>query len=231
MPESGRVLRVSRALVAGLALAGLPLGAGAALLVRPVTGWVIGLFGAAPGPLRLLARVPVPWLVAGGAAAGLVATALLAARVLAETTAVEITGRGVTVERDGSRVFVARERIAAVYTDPRDLVLRGADGRELLRREADIGARRLAAAFAAAGYPWRGTRDPDEDRFRPWVDGTPDLPAEVHDLLRRRERALRDGEAGTAVALRDQIQDLGVVVRERRAHHDQQWRPAAAKTR
>ncbi|GAB3569533.1 hypothetical protein GCM10027445_21530 [Amycolatopsis endophytica] len=229
MTTPPRVLRVSRLLLVAVLLGGPVLGAVAGAGVAPVTGWLTGVFGGAPGPLRLLERVPLPWLIGGGAVVGLVAAALFALTIVAETTAVEITEQGVTVERDGSRTFVARDRIGAVYTDPRDLVLCGHDGRELLRREADVGARRLAEEFEAAGYPWRGTRDPDEDSFRPWADGAPDLPDEVHALLRRRERALRDGKPGAAAELRDRAQELGVVVRDRRSGHRQQWR--AVKTR
>ncbi|AIJ22530.1 CysS/YqeB C-terminal domain-containing protein [Amycolatopsis methanolica] len=41
---------------------------------------------------------------------------------------------------------------------------------------------------------------------------------------------LRDGEPGAAAELRDRAQGLGAVVRERRSH-EQQWRPAAEKSR
>lgn len=221
---STRTVRVSRVLLGSIALAGLPVGAGAGYLVGPVTRWLMDVVGGAPGPLRLLAQVPQSWLVALGAVAGLVAAALLVAVVLTETTSVEIDVDGVTVERNRARCYVGRERIASVFTDPRDLVLRDADGRELLRREADVGARRLAAAFEAAGYPWTGTRDPDEACFRNWVDGAPHLSGDVHTLLRRRARALRDKDTGSAFDLREQVQDAGVVVRDR-GMHGQQWRP------
>lgn len=225
-----RTVRISRALLGAVLLAGLPVGAGAGYLVGPVTRWSVDALGGVPGPLRLLELIPEPWLVGGGALVGLVAAALLAATILSGTTSVEIGAEGVTVERDGARCYVGRDRIATVFTDPRDLVFRDADGRELLRRPSDVGARRLGAAFEAAGYPWSGTRDPDENRFQSWVDGTPDLAGEVHALLRRRARALRGDDADTASDLREQAQDAGVVIRDRGADHGQQWRPLARAT-
>lgn len=223
-------LRISRILLGLIVLAGPVLGVGAGYLVGPVTRWSIDVLGGAPGPLRLLELAPGPWLVGGGAVAGLVAAALLVAKILGETTVVRIAADGVTVERGDSRCFVGRERIAAAFTDPDDLVLRDADGRELLRRENEIGARRLAEAFRAAGYPWTSSSDPAEDRFHPWVDGAPGLPGDVHELLRQRGRALRDGDADTASDLRERLQDRGIVVRDRGARHGQQWRPLAEQT-
>lgn len=225
-----RTLRISRTLLGLIVLVGPVLGAGAGYLVGPVTRWSIDVLGGAPGPLRLLELAPVPWLVGGGAVVGLVAAALLVAKIIEETTVVRIAADGVTVERGDSRCFVGRERIAAVFTDPDDLVLRDTDGRELLRRECEIGARRLAEAFRAAGYPWAGSSDPAEDRFHPWVDGAPGLPGEVHELLRQRGRALRAIDPDTASDLRERLQDRGVVVRDRGARHGQQWRPLTGQT-
>ena len=223
MTTPTRTVRISHALLGAILLAGLPVGAAAGYLVGPLTRWLVDVVGGAPGPLRLLEQIPEPWLIGLGTVAGLVAAALLATVIRAETIAVEIGADGVTVERDRARCYVGRERIASVFTDPHDLVLRDAAGRELLRREADVGAARLAAAFEAAGYPWSGTRDPDEDRFRDWVDGTPDLPGDVHTQLRRRARARRDDDTDAASDLREQLQDAGIVVRDR-SSHGQQWR-------
>jgi len=184
---------------------------------------LLDLVGGAPGPLRLLDRLPLPWLLAGGAVVGLVAGAVLAAKIVGETGVVEIAEQGVTVVRGGSRAFAARERIAGLHTDGSDLVLRGHRGPEFLRRECDVGARRLVAACRDAGYAWLGSREPGEHRFRAWGDGAADLPAAVHDLPRERERALRDGRAGAAAELRDHVQQLRFVVRDR-GSPEQQWR-------
>ena len=84
-----------------------------------------------------------------------------------------------------------------------------------LSRTASDGAiaGRLAAALERFGYPWAGTSDPHE--FTLWVDRSPNLEARVHELLRRRRRALDDGRTGTAEEARDALIELGVVVRDR----------------
>ncbi|WP_449688580.1 YqeB family protein [Actinoalloteichus fjordicus] len=217
-------MRISSVLLGVILAIGPPVGAALGFLVAPVTHWLLDVIDGAPGPLRLLALIPTPWLVGGGAVAGLLVVMLLVRQILRETTVVDVGADAVTVHRDETSTYVERVRIAAVFVDPHDLVLVGSDERELLRRDADIGSRRLAAAFQAAGYPWAGDRDPQEHRFRPWIDGTPDLPADIHEILRQRGRELRDKNGDKAADLRERLQDLGVIVRDRTARNGQQWR-------
>src|SRR5699024_12354147 len=121
-------------------------------------------------------------------------------------------------------VTYQREEVAAIFLDKDELVLVDEASRELSRTGADGAvAGRFAAAFERFGYPWWGTGDPHE--FTPWVDRSRDLDPRVHELLRRRRRALTDGRTGAAEEARDALLDLGLVVRDRDAR--QQYRRTA----
>lgn len=51
--------------------------------------------------------------------------------------------------------------------------------------------------------------------FTPWLDGRPELSAEAHALLRRRRQALAGKISGLTDQLKDELADIGVVVRDR----------------
>src|SRR5699024_12397831 len=94
------------------------------------------------------------------------------------------------------------------------------------RRSSSLFAGRLHAAFEAFDYPWRGTADPHENEYAAWVAGTGPLDARAHDLLRARQRALRDAQPGAADHALDELRALGISVRDRR--DGQQYRVAPA---
>ncbi|MGW1680380.1 CysS/YqeB C-terminal domain-containing protein [Saccharopolyspora sp. NPDC002376] len=79
----------------------------------------------------------------------------------------------------------------------------------------DLPKDQVRAAFECFGYPWAGTTDPHENDFRKWRDGHPALDEEANALLRARSRALTDKQHGAAADLTDQLQALGIVLRDR----------------
>lgn len=197
-------------------LLGASLGVGAAFAVGPVADWTNRLFDSAPGPLRLVAALPLAWAVPVLTLVGASAGAWLAGVWRAENPVVEVGADSVVVHADGGGRHVGRAQFAEVFTDGHDLVLRGADGEEHVRTRVDSGlAGRLRSAFERHGYPWCGTVDPHESAYTSWVDHTPDLDESAHALLRKRRRAIEDDRTGAADAAREELWARGVSVRDR----------------
>lgn len=209
--ERTTVVRLPRRAIPLLALSGPLLGA--------VTGGV---------PLLLAGR-GAPWGVLTGLAvgAGLAVAALLA---VLSCTAVALTDSSVRVvghlPRRRARV-IARRDVAAVFLDGRRLVVLDRASRQLVSETTRAGARDLARAFRAHGYPWTG-QDPHERLYRRWVPGTAELPAAVNAALSVREIALRRRLGRAATELREEVQKLGFVVRDRAAR--QHWRPLVSRS-
>lgn len=209
-------VQIPRAWRWALVLIGVALGVGAAFAVRPVVAGLVGLVGGAPGPLRLVAAMPLAWGVPVLAVVGAIVGAWAGHAWQKETVVVTVEADAVVVAHAGERVHSRRNQIAAVFTDGHDLVLLDAAGRPLVRAKADdMLTGRLRAAFERYGYPWRGTSDPYESDYTVWVDRSPDLDEPIHALLRTRHRALADKRPGEAAQALDALQAQGLVVRDR----------------
>ncbi|MFE5324971.1 hypothetical protein ACFRCG_00935 [Embleya sp. NPDC056575] len=193
------------------------LGFGAGFGVGPLARALLDLTGSAPAPLRLAARLPTVWAVPALTLLGAAIGAWMAAVAYRESPVVTVTADHIAIHVDGAGLQVRRDRIDAVFTDGRDLVALDAAETELIRvRAGDLSAGHLRDAFARFDYPWRGTTDPREADFTPWVDGTPDLEETAHALLRARKRALTDKHPGAAEQALDDLRAGGLAVRDRK---------------
>lgn len=142
----------------------------------------------------------------------------------------ERDGLAVTVQPDGviaahrdTERYIQRSRIGSVFTDPGELIVLTPAGREIFRGSAtDLSKTKLAEAFRRHGYPWWGTRDPNEEQYRNWMDGDPDLDEGTHALLRTRQEALRSDDRGETERVHTQLQEEGIAVRDR--NRKQQYR-------
>lgn len=214
MSDTAVTVTLDRRLAAAFVVVGAALGLGAALAVGPVVEWMLDTVDGAPAPLRLVDQLPLGWAVALLTLAGGVAGLLLFAVWEDEVSQVTVSTERIVVTRGKASTTFARQEIAQIFLDRDDLVLLDARSRELLRTSSDSAvAARLGAALERFGYPWAGTGDPHE--FTTWVDRSPDLDTRAHELLRRRRRALDDGRSGAAEEAREELLELGLVVRDR----------------
>lgn len=225
--DGGVSVTVPNSWMAGFAVAGAAVGLGAAFVVGPFVSWLVGLIDDAPGPLRVAAALPleaaIPLLCLVGMCIGIAA----AWKWRKDVGITKISPEGVTVRRDGEHQYIDRGQISGAFIDGHDLVLTNRHTVELLRSKNDQTlAGRLQAAFERFDYPWHGISDPNEDEYATWVDGKGPLDARAHDLLRARQRALRDARPGAADNARDELRARGISVRDRR--EGQQYRVTPA---
>lgn len=216
MSEQSVTVTVDSKLMPVFAAVGALLGVATALLVGPVVAWLLERVDSAPGPLRLIDQLPLAWslplLILLGAVGGWIVFGLWneeVGRVVVDPQKIRIDTKTVSTE-------FTRQEVTEIFLDKDQLVLTGPDSRELSRTGSDSGlAGKLAAAFTAFDYPWRGAGDPRESEYAEWVDRSDALEEHVHVLLRARYRALADGKVGEAETLRERLAAQGVVVRDR----------------
>ena len=195
---------------------GAGLGLAAAAAVGPVVAWMLATVDGAPAPLRLVDQLPTTWAIPLLMLAGGVVGWFIFAVWGEEVGTVTVTHDDVLISGSKTSASFSREEIAEAFLDKDELVLLDASSRELSRTSSDGAvAQRLAAAFERFGYLWAGTTDPRDGQFTPWVDRSRDLEAHLHELLRRRRRAMADGRTGEAEEARDELLAAGIVVRDR----------------
>ncbi|MGK5630271.1 YqeB family protein [Streptomyces sp. URMC 123] len=204
--------------------AGMPaLGAVLGLLLPPGARWLVELpILPMRGLFEFSAGAEEPWQIVAFAAGGLLLG--LGCALAAATGAMKLTvtdARLVAERREGTEA-VERADVAAVFLDGAELVVLGRDSRHLLRGAHQGSAGAVAAAFRAHGYPWREA-DPYAGRYRRWVPGAPDVPAEADAVLAARRVALKRRTDKDVRALNDSLERLGYVVRDEGG--EQYWRP------
>jgi hypothetical protein len=214
-------------LYGGLPLAGATLG----FFLPRIASWADGRkWIPFQGALELIAKGDSWWVVAICVAVGLLAGVVLAAMALEDTLKVTITNSGIEFLKNQKTVRVARDQVAVVFLDGREIVVQDPSSRELARERHDqlkSDAKQIPAAFQAHGYRWSAGGDPYGDRFRRWVEDEPDLPPAVNAVLRARAKAFGQGDKGKADLreLRAEVGKLGYVVRDE--NKNQYWRPVA----
>jgi hypothetical protein len=193
------------------------LGAGAGWLLLKTAAWL----GSGDGEgfwnmlYQLVGRIPEPQATIGALVVGILA-GLVTAFVVAKKSRLTVTVSDdvVTFSRRGSSPAIERASIGAVFLDRDDLVLLGRATEELHREDSTLlDHDELAEAFTRRGFPWAADGDPFRERYRPWVEGMPDLPAAANALLKVRERALREDKNHDLRELRSELANVGIVVR------------------
>ena len=198
------------------ALAGLGLG----FVAPAVSTWAVDTLPAVPGPLELLAGLTTAWTIPLLTVVGIGAGLFRASTAIHESLALTVDSEGVLLTQDERDLYVPRAKIGSVFREGRDLVLLDSAERELARRKADdLNDRAVADAFTAHGYPW-SEKNTHEESFTRWIEGHPGLDEQTHALLRERREALSGKDTHLATALHEQLQELGVVVRDRGRHQE-----------
>jgi hypothetical protein len=208
-----------------VALVGIPAFTVLVGLLLPVLArWLLDLSPGLPmrPAFRFVGAVDRPWELAINLAIWLVVGVGIGSGVVSESAKVTVTGAEVRVDRpDGART-VARADVAAAFLDGGHLVLLDRESRHLVRDTVKVPGSTVAGVFREYGYPWRDA-DPHADRYRRWVPGTPDLPAEANAVLAAREIALKKKARREIRDLRDVVEKFGYAVRDEGTR--QYWRP------
>ena len=153
-PAMGVRLGFDRSSAAFVAVAGLVLGAVAAVLLPILAHWAQGRGLPFPGPLRFLASFDSAWLVWGrpviGGVVGLVAGVL----VVHLSPVLYVNPYTILIEKGDNRRRITREQVGGVYRERGTVVIAAKEGRILFEGDVEGGRVAIRAAFVDHGYPW-----------------------------------------------------------------------------
>lgn len=188
-----------------------------------LAGWLVKLAASAvqelgwiplPGRFRFVAELAShePYATVGSVVLGVGVGVVVAMFTIGEDLRVTIDAEHLCLRRDEDERQLDRTDISALFVEDKTLVILGLRGEELAREPCDHG-KQLAEALIGHGYPWRAD-DPFADGYRRWVPDLPGLPEGADALLRARARAIEEDDTDDACQLRQELADLGVVVRD-----------------
>ncbi|WP_229520878.1 DUF308 domain-containing protein [Paenibacillus sp. GM2] len=198
------------------------LGAVAGWFIPVLAKWIVALpWFPFQGVFKLVSSMHGAWGSTVMTALGLVGGGILSIIAVKESLQIRLSDREVRLKiHDEERVF-ARQEVAAIFLDQKQLVLLDMNGRELFRDEADGKSKAIAEAFIRAGYDWR-EQDPFAEEYARWVADAPGLSPGANALFLAREKAIDREDKEDAEDLRKELSKLGVTVRDEKKR--QYWR-------
>lgn len=184
-------------------------------LVKLLAGWIKDLgWVPLPGRFRIAVELATaePYATVGSVVVGVAVGGIVALIAIGEDLRVSIDNDGIHLRRGDDEQHIDRAEVSAVFLEDGALVILGSRSEELARETCDHG-KKLADALTDHGFPWVPS-DPHAEDYRRWVPDLPGLPDGADALLRAREQALKEDDVDDARQLRDELADLGVVVRD-----------------
>lgn len=174
------------------------------------------------GPFELVASWSGWWVQYVLMGVGILLGGAFVAFAFFEALRVVVAETGIRVTQDGETADVSRSEIATVFVDGKELVILDSTSRQVIRAPIEENPSAVEQVFTSHGYSFVDG-DPYEKLYQRWVPGTPALPAETNAVMRAREKALEKKSRTDALELRDELDRLGIVVRDRKS--SQYWRP------
>lgn len=197
----------------GVLALGLVLGWFAPALARGLVDLIEATPLPAPGLVRMIGTLTLPWSLGILGGLGLLGGAFLAFMTVGEAPRLTVADDHLEHGQEEREVWVERSDVGAAFRDTRYLVLLRPDGGLRARLDVDtLPSSGIRAALEQHRWPWRDT-DPYEERFERWLDGRPGFTPAENEALRRRLEERKD-----ATALRKADEDLaalGLVARVR----------------
>lgn len=153
------------------------------------------------------------WLQWVLAIIGLVIGGFLSIYIYTEILKMEINRDFVVIDIFDKKTEILKSDIESVFKEGKKLVIIDKEGFELLREDTDYSAERLKNTFKKFHYPWV-SQDPHAEAFFEWSVNHRDVGQRANDILYDRLQAKRDDEDKKVKELRQDLMEMGVVVKD-----------------
>ncbi|WP_062047723.1 AtpZ/AtpI family protein [Bacillus sp. JCM 19034] len=190
------------------------LGALLGWFIPTIAEWAIKIpFIPFEGVLEWIATLESQWVSVIGVILGVIAGVFFVFYAFSETLRITITDEEVNLNFKEKVNNIHKTETSAIYMEGKDLVFLSTEGNELFRGQPELKKVLVSEAFRQHRYPWKD-KDPFENQYQRWVADHPDFPPHVNALLSAREQALKNEEKEEAKALRKDLVNNGVVLRD-----------------
>lgn len=163
--------------------------------------------------INFITSIENSWLNRGLAIVGFIIGLFLSIFIFTEILKMEVNRDYVTVDIFDKKSEIKKIDIQSVFKEGKELVIIGNDGSELLRQNTDYSAAKLKSAFQKFHYPWV-SEDPYINEFFKWTVDHEKLVETANTILYERRQAKRDDDEKKVKNLKDDLIELGVVVKD-----------------
>ncbi|MEH6852033.1 YqeB family protein [Bacillus pseudomycoides] len=155
------------------------------------------------------------WVSSVATVIGTIAGLLVGFIILNESLEVTISYNNLQLKFGEKINVIEKQDILAIYIENKHLIILGQKSNELYREVIDVKKDTVREAFNKYQYPWNET-DPFGSQYQRWVLGHTDFPEKMNVLLYARDRALKEKKKADAKYLREDLAQLGAVIRDER---------------
>ena len=155
------------------------------------------------------------WVSSIATVIGTIAGLLLGFIILNESLEVTISYNNLHLKCGEKINLMDTTDTLAIYIENKHLIILGQKSNELYREVIEVKKDTVREAFNKHQYPWYET-DPFSSEYERWALGHTDFPEKINVLLYARDRALKEKKKADAKYLREDLAQLGAVIRDER---------------
>ncbi|MFS0646946.1 hypothetical protein [Siminovitchia sp. 179-K 8D1 HS] len=196
-------------------------------ILSPVVLGTIGWF--LPKLLELIKRIPVfsdskviellnsfnPfWVSIILMFAGGIIGILLSLTIYSEALKMSVNNQEIMINKDDKEKKIRKSEVKEIFMEDNTVVIIGNKGQELLSENTDIKRNKIKEIFLYHHYPW-SEQDPYVDEFVLWTLEDNAFGEKINAILYERRNAIREGDKKKAKNLKMDLNELGIVVKDR----------------
>lgn len=169
--------------------------------------------------VRLIHEFDASWLVWVLTGVGLVVGLFLSMMTYDEILKLTLSKDNIQVDINGESHPISKYEFGAAFKEGKRLFIFSREGRELLQEETEYQTEDLKSAFTRFNYQWTAS-DPYQEEYFKWMIDDERVSQRANDILYRRKEAYREGDAAQITALKDDLDEMNIYVKD---EDDIQW--------
>lgn len=139
---------------------------------------------------------------------------LLSLTIYSEALKMSIKDQEILINKDDKEKRIRKSEVKEIFMEDNTVVITGKKGQELLSEKTDIKRNKIREIFLYHQYPW-SEQDPYVDEFILWTLEYNTFGEKANAILYERRNAIREGDNKKAKNLKMDLNELGIVVKDR----------------
>lgn len=139
---------------------------------------------------------------------------LLSLTIYSEALKMSVNNQEIIINKDDKEKKIRKSEVKEIFMEDNTVVIIGNKSQELLSGNTDIKRNKIKEIFLYHHYPW-SEQDPYVDEFDIWTLEDNAFGEKINAILYERRNAIREGDKKKAKNLKMDLNELGIVVKDR----------------